>query len=249
MARTGQEVKNLFITKFSSINSGVAPDINPYEISIYLTEAKKQIIDFYSHNNVMNGIDQNERIKKHLSKISLSLEITSFSDFNDFTFKQNYQKFVELSKDVWRVLYETVKFDAEGCQGLLMGEVQPMAWDELISVLANPFRGTTNKRVIRTDVNGGHLLLSKHPIESYNIVYLKFPTPYIIMDLEEFSQEYGYEDNQGNPLSIDGETSETLNELDLFMDDLIINRAIELAIKDYKEGSLGNTTALNNRIL
>lgn len=249
MARSGNEVRNIFITKFSSINSGIAPDINPYEMSVYLTEAKKQIIDFYSHNNPLEGIDQNERVKKHLSKISESLSITSFSDFNDFDFKGNHKSFVELPSYVWRVLYETATFNESGCSGSLMGEVQPMAWDEMIGILANPFRGVSGKRIIRTDIKGGHLLISKQPIKSYNIVYLKFPTPYIIMDLTEFSQQYDYTDNQGNPLSIDGQTDLSLNELDLFVDDLIINRAIELATKDYKEGSLGNTLSLNSRVL
>lgn len=249
MARTGNEVRNLFITKYSSINSGVAPDINPYEMSIYLTEAKKQIIDTYSHNTVATGIDQNERIKKHLSKIAISESFTSLSVFDTFSFKQNNAQFLQLPDYVWRVMYETAQFDAEDCQGSLMGEIQPMGWDEMIRVLANPFRGPSDKRIIRVDVNGGHLLVSKYPLESYNIVYLKFPTPYIIMDLEEFADEYGFTDNQGNPLTIDGQTGLSLNELDLYMDDLIIDRAIELAKKDYEEGSLQAHIALNNRNL
>ena len=69
------------------------------------------------------------------------------------------------------------------------------------------------------------------------------------MDLEEFADEYGFTDNQGNPLTIDGQTGLSLNELDLYMDDLIIDRAIELAKKDYEEGSLQAHIALNNRNL
>lgn len=249
MARSGNEVRNLFITKFSSINSGIAPDINPYEISIYLTEAKKQIIDFYAHNNPVNSIDQNERVKKHLSKIALPMTITSFSDFSDFKFGSNHKQFVELPNDVWRVLYESAAFQDSDCSDSIVGEVQPMGWDEITRVVSNPFRGTNLKRVLRTDVNGGHLLVSSKPLKSYSIMYLKFPTPYIIMDLDEFSQEYGYTDNQDNPLSIDGQTALSLNELDLFVDDLIINRAIELAKKDYQEGSLGNSISLNSRTL
>lgn len=73
------------------------------------------------------------------------------------------------------------------------------------------------------------------------------PKPYIVVDLEDFKSDFNYGLDQN--LSIDGVTDITLNELDPFVDDLIINRAVENAVENYKESSLSNKLGLGSRNL
>lgn len=248
--RSALEVRNLFNTRYQNINSGIAPGYNDYEISIFLTQAKKEIIDSYASINIRGGIDETERVKKHLSPIVKRHDMIpvgsavkggkSFKGFNTY--------FVKMPNYVWRVLEEECVYadNADPCAHEVRTEVQPTTWDMVRDTLENAFRRPTLKRILRMDADDGHYLISKEPLKGYVFAYLEFPKPYIITDLSTFMSDYDYEEN-GNPKTIDGVSSVTLNELDNFMDDLIIGRAVELATLSAKENSLSTNISLNQR--
>lgn len=249
--RSALEVRNLFNLKYQNLNSGVAPGLNDYEISLYLTEGKKQIIDYYYSDNLKGSIDENERVKKYLSVLVKPSEPIELNDLLDESvhFPGYYTYKVELENNVWRVLEERIsRKTTDECLSSIRGDVIPTNWDILRDTLENPFRRPNNKIVLRVDIDGCHYLISKSELNSYMYTYLEFPKPYIITDLNEFMTDFDLEDN-GNPNTIDGISEITLNELDHFIDDLIINRAVELAIKDYRENSLSTNISLNQRSL
>ena len=246
--RSSTEVINLFNLKYNNLISGTAPDINAYEISLYLTEAKKEIIDMYSDNNFKSAFDDTERVRKHISALVLPRVFTG-SEIRDYSlnFKKYKTYLVELDASIWRVKYESASFDGEGCMKNYTPAVIPSTFDSVHNQLNNPFKWPGTSRVFRLDSNRNHILISKHPLKEYSIFYLEMPKPYIVVDLEDFKSDFNYGLDQN--LSIDGVTDITLNELDPFVDDLIINRAVENAVENYKESSLSNKLGLGSRNL
>ena len=69
--RTGDEFREVFNLKFNNINSGVSPGLNDYEISLYLTEAQREIIEnFYSGSMKGLTFEQMEKVRKNLTDIT-----------------------------------------------------------------------------------------------------------------------------------------------------------------------------------
>ena len=69
--RTGDEVREIFNLKYNNINSGVSPGLNDYEISLFLTEAQKEVIEnFYSGSMKGYSFEQMEKIRKNLSVLT-----------------------------------------------------------------------------------------------------------------------------------------------------------------------------------
>src|SRR5215469_532083 len=70
--RTGDEFREIFNLKYNNINSGISPGINDYEISLYLTEAQRQIVAEYYTGKITNpslSFETIERIREDISKI------------------------------------------------------------------------------------------------------------------------------------------------------------------------------------
>ena len=141
--RSALEVRNLFNLKYQNLNSGVAPGLNDYEISLYLTEGKKQIIDYYYSDNLKGSIDENERVKKYLSVLVKPSEPIELNDLLDESvhFSGYYTYKVELENNVWRVLEERISRETtDECLSSIRGDVIPTNWDILRDTLENPFR-------------------------------------------------------------------------------------------------------------
>ena len=71
--------------------------------------------------------------------------------------------------------------------------------------------------------------------------YLKYPEPIILTDLET---DPDFEDMN---LTIEGIALEQTCKLNREIHSEILDRAVELAIRDYKENNLQNKVQLNNR--
>ena len=84
----------------------------------------------------------------------------------------------------------------------------------------NPFRGPSDKRVIRIDTGSSVIeLISKYTIQSYFVKYLSKPKPIILQDITDEN------------LSINGETKRMGCELNTVLHRTILERAVALAIK------------------
>ena len=52
--RTGQEIRDIFNLHYDNIMSAASPGLNDYEISLYLTQAHKEIIYNYYSGKVVS---------------------------------------------------------------------------------------------------------------------------------------------------------------------------------------------------
>ena len=82
-------------------------------------------------------------------------------------------------------------------------------------------------------------LITPYVITNYQLRYLKYPKPIIITDL---STAFPSDD-----LSIDGITSQQNCELDKSVHREILDRAVELALRDYKPANLESKIQLDQR--
>jgi hypothetical protein len=111
----------------------------------------------------------------------------------------------------------------------------------------NPFRGPTAYNVLRTDIAGEHELYSKYPLGEYVYRYIEYPYPIILRNLNEVKTDLGVD--AGYNLKIENNTlpGTPVCIFDSYMEDIIIDRAVELATVGYKENSLQTQVMTNIR--
>ena len=173
------------------------------------------LLNSYAANNpfgVGQGLTQLDEYEK-------SLLLTEAQESNVTDLKN---EFFQLPSDVWFITYESVLLSDEslGCKNNTRADVIPVRQDEYHSIKNNPFRGPSDKRVIRIDTGSSVIeLISKYTIQSYFIKYLSKPKPIILQDITDEN------------LSINGETKRMGCELNTVLHRTILERAVALAIK------------------
>ena len=157
--------------------------LDEYEKSVFLTEAQEELLYqlYKGYTPKGEGFDETEESKRYLSNSIAESSITPTKETSTI-----YK--AELPEDLWFITYEEVLFNKElGCfSKLLPAKVEPVQQDKLHKILANPFKGPNKKRVLRVDNSNNEVeLISLYSIDSYNIKYLKKPTPIILINLPE----------------------------------------------------------------
>ena len=195
--------------------------LDEYEKSVLLTEAQESIVkDLYNGKLTGDGFESTEEQKRNLDSLVNTLELTS-KDISKPKMSDN-SKFFQLPPDVWFITYESVLLSDEslGCKNNTRADVIPIRQDEYHNIKNNPFRGPSDKRVIRIDTGSSVIeLISKYTIQSYFIKYLSKPKPIILQDITDEN------------LSINGETKRMGCELNTVLHRTILERAVALAIK------------------
>lgn len=134
-------------------------------------------------------------------------------------------------------------------EGWYTMDVKPITHDEYNTQSKNPFKKPDNKITWRINYNYSSYestlkqieLISPYSLNVYRMRYIEFPKPIILTDLTTgiFA---------GEGLSIDGYTTEMTCRLNREIHREIIDRAVELALVDYKpEQSLQYKTQMNLR--
>ena len=176
-----------------------------YEKSVFLTKAQEDIIlEYYSGKNPFgNSFEETEEVRRFLSNIvkEASLEKTGNNIYKS-------------PDDLWFITYEKV------VMGNCIKNIQviPVTQDELNRILNNPFKGASDRRVLRLDIGDKIELISNKQIDSYTIRYISKPRPIILTDLT-------------NGLSINEVTEQTECELNPAIHRTILNRAVTLALQ------------------
>ena len=195
--------------------------LDEYEKSVLLTEAQESIVkDLYNGKLTGDGFESTEEQKRNLDSLVNTLELTS-KDISKPKMSDN-SKFFQLPPDVWFITYESVLLSDEslGCKNNTRADVIPIRQDEYHNIKNNPFRGPSDKRVIRIDTGSSVIeLISKYTIQSYFVKYLSKPKPIILQDITDEN------------LSINGETKRMGCELNTVLHRTILERAVALAIK------------------
>ena len=192
--------------------------LDEYEKSVFLTKAQEDlIISVYSGKNTFNDLfERSEEIRRYLNE----LVKTVISNIKvDETGVSDKSVFFKIPDDVWFITYESaiLKDDSLGCHNGITALVTPITQDEYYKISKNPFRGPSNKRVLRLDIHNSIVeLISQYNISDYLIRYLSKPEPIILTDLKE--------------LSINGIKDKTECKLNPVVHRAILERAVRLAI-------------------
>lgn len=164
---TGAEFYNEFNTNYDRMSNDAAPGIEPYEISVFLTEAMYRLIKSYYQgktNLLKKGFEQTEKRRKDLSELITSTVNTSnvsttiLSSDQSGAHRNSY--FYDLPDDFWLTIEESVLSNVERCditqpstsigEGIIIGDqvlstiytripVVPKTHDEYNSNIKNPY--------------------------------------------------------------------------------------------------------------
>jgi hypothetical protein len=244
---TTTEFSNEFDILYDNVASKGAPGLDLYEKSVFLTKAQLEIVKnrYMNQNKYQASFDGNEKRRIDLKQLIKNYETTV--KLESTVGLSNLSKFYELPDDLFLTIQEQVIFNSTTDTHVndKVVKVIPKTFDEYNVQIKNPFKKPDNDIVWRLDFSKQDNIstveiLSIHDIKKYQVRYIKFPSPIILTSLIE--NEF-----TGMELSINNETIEQTSELEESIHDEILNRAVELAVRDYKESTLQSKVQLNLR--
>ena len=212
---------NSYITANSpGLGQGLT-QLDEYEKSILLTEAQESMVmDLYNGKITGESFESSEELRRSLDALVTTVELQPTA--TTMGKMSNTSKFFKLPDAVWFITYESalLKDETLGCKNNTVVEVVPIRQDEYNRVKNNPFRGPSDRRVLRIDAGSSLIeLISKYNIDSYFIKYLIKPKPIILVTITD------------DKLSIDNETQSMGCSLNTALHRPILERAVALAIK------------------
>ena len=212
---TNKEFDTQFDIFYNNISSNAAPSVTSYEKSVFLTQAQRDIIIGLYNGREIPGIsfESTEEARKYLSNLVKVHEVDI----------DNINTLIELPNKLWFITLEESIFndDSYEClKGNIM-EVVPARQDNLYSLLDNPFKGPSERRVLRVDINGKIKLYSKYKISKYIVTYVEQPSPIILENLSDYD------------LSIEGVSTESESNINPILHRAVLERAVALAKAAY----------------
>ena len=212
---TNKEFDTQFDIFYNNIASNAAPSVTSYEKSVFLTQAQRDIIIGLYNGREIPGIsfESTEEARKYLSNLVKVHEVDI----------DNINTLIELPNKLWFITLEESIFndDSYEClKGNIM-EVVPARQDNLYSLLDNPFKGPSERRVLRVDINGKIKLYSKYKISKYIVTYVEQPRPIILENLSDYG------------LSIEGISTESESNINPILHRAVLERAVALAKAAY----------------
>ena len=212
---TNKEFDTQFDIFYNNIASNAAPSVTPYEKSVFLTQAQRDIIIGLYNGREIPGIsfESTEEARKYLSNLVKVHEVDI----------DNINTLIELPNKLWFITLEEsiLNDDSYECLKGNVMEVIPVRQDNLYSELHNPFRGPSERRVLRVDINGKIQLYSKYKISKYRVFYIEQPNPIILEDLSDYE------------LSIEGISTESESNINPILHRAVLERAVALAKAAY----------------
>lgn len=241
---TLSEFKNEFQISYNSIATNSAPNIDDYELSVYLTKAQLELVkNYYAEkgNKYKEGFEDSEKRRVDLKELIINYSNNTYFTSSNAIHKNS--KFFNIPDNVFLIINETVEILNNGCDKGRITNIKPVTHDEFSKQIFNPFKRPNKYIVWRLDfskIDSKNIveIISEYDIK-YQVRYIKYPKPIIITDLTLF-----YPDDN---LSIDGYTDSSECELNQSIHREIIDRAVELALRDYKPSGLESKIQLDQR--
>lgn len=239
------EFKLEFDILYNNISSNAAPGLDLYEISVYLTKAQLELVKEYNDiaNKYKQGFEASDKRRTDLKELIKDYKSTTAIVSNDRITNSLYSKFFQIPSDVFLIKYEKGTYTKNSCN--IEIDILPITLDSFNESKKNPFRKPDKNVAWRLDYNSTVSntveIISDQLITSYHLRYLKYPDPIILTNLSTNPEFLGM------GLSIDGKTAEQTSKLNVELHREILDRAVELAVMDYKENNLQNRIQLNNR--
>jgi hypothetical protein len=256
---TVKEMHDLFNILYDNADQE-APGLNTYEVSQYLTKALYSIIrntvEEFLKKGQSTGFRQDEINRYELTGLIKSANIVYPETVAPEDKTTPNSEFFKQPTDLYIILYEDVEMNSRNT--MLNGRislVQPTRYDYIQRILRNPFRrpnalkdvayrldkslpdGTTLSEIIVDE---------RCKPRNYRTRYIKSPYPIIIEDLD-----VAY---PGMNLSIHGETqpyndptgNDEATNVNPLLHEKVVQRAVELAIRHYRENTLVNNIQTEN---
>lgn len=233
---------------YDNLASKGAPGIDEYEKSVYLTKAQLELVKQYNgiinkYNKPFEGSEKRRVDFKELLKDFKTTDAISNSKSIDSNL---ISRFYTIPDDVFLIKFERGYIEDSTC-GTRQLTITPITLDEYNDKSNNPFRKPNFRKGWRLDISSPELsnnnsveIITSELLDSYHIRYIKYPEPIILTDLTAG-------DFAGMGLSIDGNTSPQTCLLNREIHREILDRAVELAVLDYKQNNLQNKVEINNR--
>lgn len=242
---TTREFSKEFDILYDNISSNKAPGLNEYEKSIFLTKAQEEIISqYYSGlNSYQAGFEGNEDIRKALSQLVKTHKTSTL--INSTNGISSNSKFFQIPDDTFFIVNERIKLSSsDACVNNKTIGVKPITHDEYNVSIDNPFRKPSNTIAWRLDISneeGKKLVevICPNNISEYFCRYVEKPLPIILVNFENDDELSELE------LTIDGRNTEMTCQLSSELHREILNRAVEIAIRAYRENTLQSNVQLN----
>jgi len=236
---TNQEFRNEFDISYNAIASMSAPGIDDYELSLYLTKAQLEIVKNYYDplsNRKQKGFEATEKRRRDLNQLLKDYKTT---DIISNSYNMNSEsKFYVIPNDLFLMVNEKAKVTSEDCYNNKIIDIKAMSYDEYNIKINNPFEKPDNKNAWRLDISNVNGVKVVEIISPYNVLgsleyqirYIKYPKPIIITNLNDTFPS--------DDLTIDGIFVETPCELNTEICREILDRAVLLALADYRPQNL-----------
>jgi len=236
---TNQEFRNEFDISYNAIASMSAPGIDDYELSLYLTKAQLEIVKNYYDplsNRKQKGFEATEKRRRDLNQLVKDYKTTDIIS-NDSNIDSE-AKFYVVPNDLFLIVNEKAKITSEDCYNNKILTIKPISYDEYDIQIDNPFEKPNEKVAWRLDLSNINNVKVVEIISPYNILgsleyqirYIKYPKPIIITNLNTAFPS--------DDLTIDGISAETPCELNTEVCREILDRAVILALADYRPQNL-----------
>lgn len=216
------EFKKEFQTHYDMSSAG-APEMNDYEISLFLTQAVRDIV-----GEIYQNFEHTEYVKQGLGPLisERALELRKSTDYFD---KINVFEAV-LPSNMFYILQENVMLNNKA------GRVEVMSEDlDNINIsIKNPFRKPNSRRVYRTQIGDKRVRIYSDQADNVTAYKIKFIKKYKPIILSNFAMD---PDLMGDE-TIDGLQTPSTTELPDFLHDKIVRRAVVLAIKSFRNNNL-----------
>ena len=236
---TNLEFKNEFNLAYNAIASMSSPGIDDYELSVYLTRAQLEIVKNYYDplsNRKQKGFEATEKRRRDLNQL-----VKDYKTSDIISNESNIHpeaKFYTIPNDLFLIVNEKVKITSNDCYNGKTITVRPVSYDEYDVQIDNPFEKPYEKLAWRLDLSNVNNTKVVEIISPYNISgsleyqirYIKYPKPIIITNLNTAFPS----DN----LTIDEIFTETSCELNTEICREILDRAVILALADYRPQNL-----------
>ena len=198
-------------------------ELDEYEKSLFLTKAQEELVVALYKGQTIEGksFEETEALRRSLDSLvrteTLTTPIVSHPTpvCDDSIFYS-----IPTEDKVMFITLEQVIFGGKSCVANKRVNVYPTTQDEFNIIKDNPFRGASDRRVLRLDCGENIMeLISKYPISSYIIRYLKRPNPIILIGLTSSN------------LTIDGTSPAQTSELPEILHETILERAVLMALR------------------
>lgn len=196
---TTQEFSNEFDTLLNSYSPGASIVLDEYEKSMFLTQAQEQLVLAYytGKNSSLDFFEKTEEIRRYLSSLVMTAELTPNTAYAGVKLDQNSQVF-SLPHNLWFITYESAIVESPGdsCMDNKELIIVPVTQDDFYRVRENPFKGPNSRRALRLDIANNRVeIVSKYTLSKYLIRYIEKLSP-IILETMPASGDTSLNNNQ-----------------------------------------------------